>query len=463
MALRNAWWMQTPQQPARGRLHHAQPHENWPWNQPVDGIGFSILEETLRKRAGSACKIDVYCYEHGKQAKWDFCEEVATSKELLQMIQRMSANSVTYIIRDMESEATQVLGHSLHISPRFFNTSYVRLRTDNPVERHLSYSLQFMDRYDVDTKPAEAQRLDTSPQYRFRATGSRYHNHTWHVTCIRLIFSKRDGNTAFDNVIQIDSADDAVANALKTLMLRDEERPLNEAEEHAGLGRLLSNTIYLVTYTWTAFFMEGGAHLQILSDKCLDEHLTPIEQLQYTRELHRLAPLWVQVRRRLSAAKDLSEQLLDHPFFKNINNFDNRSAVRALMTREVRVLDDQISRCNEMAEQTNVLISLIFNIATLQDTKAAVEESKAANALASSIRRVTMLTFIYLPLTLASSIFGMNITQITGAQSDSPLWAYFILAVTLMCATFGGWFIWSRQLSRTERRASKIAGASQVV
>lgn len=47
-------------------------------------------------------------------------------------------------------------------------------------------------------------------------------------------------------------------------------------------------------------------------------------------------------------------------------------------------------------------VEQIFNIATLQDTRAAVEESRAANRLASSIRRVTFLTFIYLPLTLAA-------------------------------------------------------------
>lgn len=38
----------------------------------------------------------------------------------------------------------------------------------------------------------------------------------------------------------------------------------------------------------------------------------------------------------------------------------------------------------------------------------------------------------------------MNIEQITGSNEDSPLWAYFVLAVSLMAATFGGWYIWSR-------------------
>ncbi|UPX14303.1 uncharacterized protein EKO05_0004791 [Ascochyta rabiei] len=62
-----------------------------------------------------------------------------------------------------------------------------------------------------------------------------------------------------------------------------------------------------------------------------------------------------------------------------------------------------------------------------------------------------MLTFIYLPLTLASSLLGMNMTQITGKGTRSQLWLYFVVAVALMAATFGGWLVWSQLLSRFER------------
>jgi hypothetical protein len=94
--------------------------------------------------------------------------------------------------------------------------------------------------------------------------------------------------------------------------------------------------------------------------------------------------------------------MIEHPFFSDIGGYSGRVAIEAYLGKQIKLVDNHIDRCNELAEQTNVLISLIFNIATLQDTKAAVEESKAANAFAASIRRVTMLTFVYLPLTLAS-------------------------------------------------------------
>jgi hypothetical protein len=103
----------------------------------------------------------------------------------------------------------------------------------------------------------------------------------------------------------------------------------------------------------------------------------------------------VQVRRRLTAAKELAEQMIYHPFFYDISGSVGCRAVETTLRRKIRVLDDHIIRCNELAEQTNVLISLIYNTATLQETK-------AANSFAASIRRVTMLTFIYLPLSLAS-------------------------------------------------------------
>jgi Mg2+ and Co2+ transporter CorA len=103
----------------------------------------------------------------------------------------------------------------------------------------------------------------------------------------------------------------------------------------------------------------------------------------------------VQIRRRLTAARELAEQMIQHPFFNDTSESAGCKAVQTTLRRKIRVLEDHINRCNELAEQTNVLISLIYNTATLQETK-------AANSFAASIRRVTMLTFIYLPLSLAS-------------------------------------------------------------
>ncbi|KAH7400579.1 hypothetical protein DE146DRAFT_467088 [Phaeosphaeria sp. MPI-PUGE-AT-0046c] len=315
-----------------------------------------------------------------------------------------------------------------------------------------------MDRYDIGVKPTEAERLATSPCYRFRGSDGEYKPHVWHITCIRLIYLRNDDypNT-FRAVIQLDPVDTAIADGLARLMTRDKEISPNKAEEHAGLGQLLGHTFSIITFNWTAFLIEAESHLEGMSTECLSTSLSPSLQLSTTRALHKLLPLWTQVRRRLIAAKDLAEQLTTHPFFNSINGADNTAAVHARLVRKVKILDDQIGRCNELAEQTQVLISLLFNIATVQDARAAVEESRAANEVAVSVQRVAVLTFVFLPLTLASSIFGMNIVEITGGESDSPLWAYFVLAVSLMAATFGGWYLWSKvPLERIRRRPEQV-------
>jgi hypothetical protein len=101
-----------------------------------------------------------------------------------------------------------------------------------------------------------------------------------------------------------------------------------------------------------------------------------------------------------------------------------QNSIKSYLAKTTSALDDHVSRTHELTNQTNILISLvsvhgwrllifiykeqIFNIAKLQDTRAAVEESRAANELASSIRRVTLLTFIYLPLTLAASKYYLT-------------------------------------------------------
>lgn len=44
----------------------------------------------------------------------------------------------------------------------------------------------------------------------------------------------------------------------------------------------------------------------------------------------------------------------------------------------------------------------IFQLASFTDTAVAIQETKAANSLAASIRRVALLTFSYLPLQVAA-------------------------------------------------------------
>lgn len=182
------------------------------------------------------------------------------------------------------------------------------------------------------------------------------------------------------------------------------------------------------------------------NQKCVEEDLSPEDQLTYTRELHKLVTLLGEVCRRILGAKDVMQQMLDHPFFASVNA---QHSMAAYLQKTMTALDEYNIRLNEISEQSTNLISLIFNIATLQDTRVAVEESRAANALAGSIRRVTVLTFIYLPLMFSASVFGMNVTEI---ESGHSIWLFCVLAAVLMLLTVGAWTAWSAILASERRR-----------
>jgi len=54
----------------------------------------------------------------------------------------------------------------------------------------------------------------------------------------------------------------------------------------------------------------------------------------------------------------------------------------------------------------------------------------------------------------------MNITQITGEEIHSQLWFYFVIAVALIAATSGGWFLSNEALNnrlRNTLRKTKLA------
>ncbi|KAF2464708.1 uncharacterized protein BDR25DRAFT_380497 [Lindgomyces ingoldianus] len=419
MALRSAWWMQPPSSAPDPTTQPALPlqfcHRNWPWNQIAH---------------------DTYHYSQPAVAKgarlprrFSFYKSVGTVAEL-----------VIFLNEDLCGEAIQALGFYLKISPYFFNFSYGMLNTGTLADPAFFFSLQVMDRYSLSQTPSEAKRLAGSPEARFRNMDGDLMTHTWRVTRITLILKSTEENNC-SGLLDLDPLDVAIADGLKVLMTRHEEIIIGSAEGSSQLARISSIVMYIVTFNWYTFLAEAEMHLEALGMKCMDEALTSTEQLQYTRELHRLSPLWVQVRRRLVAAMDLTYYMIGHPLFNP--DLSVNGPCELFLRKQIKILEDYTSRCNQLSDETKTLISLIFNIATVQDTRAAIEESKAANAFAASIRRITVLTFVYLPLTLAA---------ITGEETHPAIWIYIVVAMVLLAGTFAAWFLWSQMLSSLERR-----------
>ncbi|KAJ8117849.1 hypothetical protein OPT61_g1063 [Boeremia exigua] len=291
--------------------------------------------------------------------------------------------------------------------------------------------------------------------------------HEWHANHARLIFLAEPAHGPGSNrndvsgrrpmywtgLYMFDEGDDSIATNLRDWLMYSEREEPKTAEVYQGLGQVIQDVIYIISNIRTMFFDEAMEHLRVLGTKCLDEDLDPSKQLEYLRELYTLFPLWSQVRRQLGGTKNLVAQISRH----EISSFESGVRDDRYYIKRLSVIEDQISRCDDAADKTKNLINLIMGIASLQESRAAVRESRAANDFASSIQRVTLLTFIYLPLTLASSILGMNVTQITGEGTHSQLWLYLVIAVALMAATFGSWFVWSRLLPSVKQWIRKRA------
>ncbi|KAJ9612460.1 hypothetical protein H2200_004057 [Cladophialophora chaetospira] len=448
MAVNTVWWMSNTS--GLGALkpsspHPTDPHKDWPWNQNTKGLPFSVLAEALKAPSAKCC-VQEYIYQKepisaALVSKWRTNRKATQTYQLLEILKAPADSSSTfYIVTDVSGEVIEALGHYLAITPRFFEFPPSILNTGNTVQLYSFFSLQLMERYSIGTRPTESRRSDATPYARFFAK-DRPLPHEWHVTRVAIIFMTDTTKQKFRGLIQLDHTDEAIAKALETLMVRDEETLPGDTEAIAGQGQILTELVHIVNLTWNGFLGEAEAHLRYLeSVTCIQEELSPTDQLKYTRELHQLSPLWAQVRRRLVAARDLAKQMIVHPYFISMNA---QEAFEPYLKKCMNVIEEQIDRSAELTEETNNLISLIFIITTMQDTRATIAESRAANAFAASIRRITVLTFVYLPLTLAASIFGMNVQQVTNQAGQPQVWWYLIVAASLMAASSGAWCFWS--------------------
>ncbi|KAL2064888.1 hypothetical protein VTL71DRAFT_4028 [Oculimacula yallundae] len=242
MALRNAWCMKNPTSSNPTRVAPnapagtQAPHSNWPDSLHDGGLAFNILEKYLTDHPDDGCHVNKYSFEvlQHKLLWWRNAVIVNTAdlkrsvKAHVSSITRMGAADLLStvfpsVVTTLGAEALRILGHHLHITPRFFNCPPTMVSTGNTVE-------------------------------------------DWVV----------------DNKL--------------------------------GLCDIITEVFYIVQCTWGSFLQEAEGYLKVLSKTCVENDLSPAEQLTYTRELHKVAPLWVETRRRIIVAKDTAKQMSIHPF-----------------------------------------------------------------------------------------------------------------------------------------------------
>ncbi|KAK6510568.1 hypothetical protein TWF506_009673 [Arthrobotrys conoides] len=238
---------------------------------------------------------------------------------------------------------------------------------------------------------------------------------------------KRRPNNTYYALLYLDPVDNVLAVALRTLFLGDEDSlPVTKSDHITGV---ISCLMYMIALIFSQFLQDAESYLQSLTRKNLEKAPLLEELIETTRELHELLDLWRGARRRILAVHTLNKDIVNHPFIKAGGL---QEPMAASLRKPTGMFEHHIDAMDDLVKRTESHITLIFNVAALYDSRAALEESRTANNYASSVKNITSLTFIYLPISIAAAIFGMNVDLITGDRSQPTILAFIGLAAALL-------------------------------
>lgn len=113
---------------------------------------------------------------------------------------------------------------------------------------------------------------------------------------------------------------------------------------------------------------------------------------------------------------------LKHPIWQMLEEESNQSLAQA----------------RRIEAQARDYLQVEFGSAALEETKKSIQLSSSQIAESRRVKIFTVLAFIYIPLNLATSIFGMNLQQLN--NNGRPLYVFFITAILALVSTGIVWF-----------------------
>ncbi|KAF2807556.1 uncharacterized protein BDZ99DRAFT_465386, partial [Mytilinidion resinicola] len=125
---------------------------------------------------------------------------------------------------------------------------------------------------------------------------------------------------------------------------------------------------------------------------------------------------------------------------------EHREKAQALK-KDVNELSEELrKRLNNLTATSQELIQLEFNLTS-------IAEAQKSTTMNRSIKRLSWITFVFLPLMFIASLFGMNIDLL---KSNPGWWWYLPFAVGTMILTFTVWIIFKRSENLENRIAGKF-------
>lgn len=114
------------------------------------------------------------------------------------------------------------------------------------------------------------------------------------------------------------------------------------------------------------------------------------------------------------------------------------------------------STLRDLQRRVELLNSSVTGLAGIAGNRQAVEEQKLSRHEATSMKALTIVGLVFLPLSFTASLFGMPSPYGFG---EKQFWVYFVLAIPLTVSAFGIYFVFggswaSRQSFRLRRTGS---------
>ncbi|KAI0551042.1 ankyrin repeat-containing domain protein [Xylaria curta] len=170
----------------------------------------------------------------------------------------------------------------------------------------------------------------------------------------------------------------------------------------------------------------SNARLEVLRNGGRNEGLLPrllsdATIIEYMTENH------AHIVRSLTGLIDCVAELQDGPW-KLSKQAENVSRER------IRRLEAHRETLRELLERSQNIIQLEFNLASILEARRSTSTNR-------SLKRLTWVTFVFLPLMFVASLFGMNVDIL----SDNPSWWwYFPVAGGFVLLTFSVWIFFKR-------------------
>lgn len=136
-------------------------------------------------------------------------------------------------------------------------------------------------------------------------------------------------------------------------------------------------------------------------------------------------------------------------FVSNYQGFSETRKFSEQMNEIINLLDRDISTQIDKLEQT------VRDLLQIEFAWVSINEAHRSTSVATSMKRLSWITFVFLPLTFASSLFGMNVDIL----QDNPTWRWYpLVGGTLLLLSFGAWIC-----SKFTNMEKWIAGKTQAM